>query len=117
MPGGESRRKRGRFSRRAITASRSAGSVCGIADGRFFGPVWFPSALFGDGFRKKSQISRDCWSLFQWLKDLQNAPPVKDATTRRPAKDRKQRRKEQEKKKALGHKEDDAGSWDWEMRM
>ena len=42
---------------------------------------------------------------------------MKDATTRRPAKDRKHRRKEQEKKKALGHKEDEAGGWDWEMRM
>lgn len=55
--------------------------------------------------------------LFHRLEDLQNAPPVKDATTRRPPKDRRQRRKEQEKKKALGHKENDAGGWDWEMRM
>jgi len=55
--------------------------------------------------------------LFHRLEDLQNAPPVKDATTHRPARDRKHRRKEQEKKKALGHKEDDAGGWDWEMRM
>lgn len=55
--------------------------------------------------------------LFHRLEDLQNAPPVRDATTRSPAKDRKQRRKEQEKKKALGHKENDTGGWDWEMRM
>ena len=45
--------------------------------------------------------------LLHRLEDLQNAPPVKDATTHRPKTDHRRRKKEQEKRKALGHKDND----------
>ena len=46
--------------------------------------------------------------LLHRLEDLQNAPPVKDATTmRRPKTDHKRRKKELEKRRALGHKDND----------
>ncbi len=51
------------------------------------------------------------------LEDLQDAPPVKDATTQRQRKEHKQWAKEQRKKNALGHREDDNSGMDWEMRM